>query len=306
MDYSTNLGLSSKDVVYTSRGRWISALALSALRRRSALILNSGEVVVDAKFLADRLLTLPIIALIRARKGQVIQTGIGIRNPSRRGPVVLRWFARAFTLMTWRDSQSLATAQAGELAPDWALMEGSDLETLSARFRLGDSEPRLVAVSIRGDHAPPTEAWLTQFRQALRSLNAEAVVVSQVRRDNDRAAWLARALECELVDWPDDISHHRQESRVRAVYRRCAWAASDRLHVLIAAYTEGCVPLNSVPDSGGKVARTLAAFGTSTRNAEAAEQQLDDDRATLISRLAEARERLEEITAEIRSGTPAA
>ncbi len=311
LDYETNLGIAPADVLYSSRAKWILALLRAVAVGRAHLFLNSGEIVVGPRFLLDRIMLLPLVLLIRLRRGVVVQSGIGIRNPRIRPHRVLAWILRRFTLVTWRDERSKATVRVGRVAPDWALATGTTGELIAERYNerawrergpAGEAPPRRIAIALRGDHPVPSAAWVESVRSWLRENGAEALAVCQVRRDSDRAVWLSRALECELVSWPAQVTHAQQEARVREVYKECTWVASDRLHVMLAAYTEGCIPLDLVPDNGGKIRRTMLAFGadvaTATPHSLAA---LEEDQQRLLAVIGTARESLQQFTMDARN-----
>src|SRR5690606_38550510 len=72
----------------------------------------------------------------------------------------------------------------------------------------------------------------------------EIVVVSQVKIDNDRSVEIANKLNGSYYIWEDHYNHNEQENIVNEIYRKSKIAISDRLHVLIAAYTKGVIPIN--------------------------------------------------------------
>ncbi|MGV8881641.1 MAG: glycosyltransferase [Rhodoglobus sp.] len=208
-------------------------------------------------------------------------------------------------LVVWRDEASRAWAGRGTVAPDWAFSLGSEPDALKARHEAVG--PVRVILSLRGDRPEPSPEAIDELRSTLASTGATPVVICQVRRDGDRSAWLARELDGELVPWPAARSHAEQEAVLRAEYSHATWVVSDRLHVLIAAMTEGAVPLAAVPDTTGKVARTLAGLDLVPVVPVHAADRLPQSRDELRSALAVARARLviiSERIADIVEGRP--
>jgi beta-1,4-mannosyltransferase len=295
----TNLGLRSIDKLYTGRRLWYLALIRSALVRRTTLVLNAGELLPDRRFLLARTLMAPAIALIKLRGGALIHAGFGIRDPKARVPFIARATVRMSDVASWRDEVSRAAVGAGTVAPDWGLAEGPSTDALFARHNALETD-RVVAVSLRGDGPLPSSEWLDVARRAAAfDLKARIVVVCQVRRDAARAEWLAAQLGAELVGWPDEANHADQEARVRAAYSSATWVASNRLHSVIMAVTEGAVPLDLVPDQSRKISRTLAVIDLALFPAKAALQRIDDDQTQVRAALGFARSRLADLSAAI-------
>ncbi|WP_407943836.1 polysaccharide pyruvyl transferase family protein [Marisediminicola senii] len=258
--YSDNLGLDAGDYVYTSRIQWLGSLLRSTLVRKTHLFFNAGEFTLNRAFVRDRVAMLPIVALVRARGGSVIQAGAGLRNTDEPISRALRWLARSADVTAWRDERSRDAMATGDVMPDWAFSEGST--THSIRERSGENlYPAQIVFSLRGDREQPSDEWITRARRLIDSLDAVPLVVCQVQRDRDRLVWLATALGADYDDWSPEVGHASRERQVRAVYGRSSWVVSDRLHVLVAAMTEGSVPIALAPDSSRKLSRTLEAAG---------------------------------------------
>lgn len=295
-DYATNLGLSTADRVYSSRSRWLMALARSAVKTRTNLILNAGEINPDARFTFDRAVLMPLLLLIRLRGGAVVQAGIGVRHPEQPVPFAVRMLLRLATFVAWRDEPSQRAARSGQVIPDWGFAEGSELAEIARRH--ADERPRRMAFSIRGDRPRPSDEWVSGIRGMLRTHDVQPVVVCQVRRDGARAAWLAEQLDAELLAWDADTSHRSQERLARDAYASCDWVVSDRLHGIIMAMTEGAVVLPFLPDRGNKLARTLAAGSQPyvfDARLELAVDELDEDQRRLREALTTARNSLEHV-----------
>ena len=91
------------------------------------------------------------------------------------------------------------------------------------------------------------------------------------------------------------------------MYRRTLVAASDRLHVIIAAFTEGAAPAGLQLDDSDKVSRHFSTIGiegvglnTSGMSADdlvAALEKVESARPSMLARLVEARKRLHSVRA---------
>lgn len=296
----TNLGLRPVDRLYTDRRRWMFALARSAALRRTTLLLNAGELLPDRRFLVSRALFLPVILASRVRGGRLIHAGFGLRDPNAKVPAIARLIASLSDIATWRDEASRSAAGVGTVAPDWAFGEGASLEHVSERHHK-PSGRRVLALSLRGDRPPPPAAWVEELRRVVTDdLDATVLVVVQVRRDAERNAWLAKELGAELIEWPADVDHAEQERRVRAVYARATWIASNRLHAVIMAVTEGAVPLDMVPDQSHKVPRALAVVDLALLPVDGAGERIEADQTDVRRALVSGRERLQGLAKAIR------
>lgn len=299
-DYVRNLAPGAADIIYTDRAAWLRAIVRASIGRGANLVLNAGELTVGSSSLRDRLLLLPVIVLLRARGGAFIHAGTGLRNPESFLVTPLRWFLRCANVVTWRDRRSAAAARIGSVAPDWAFGEGPGVDTLKERHRAHRASAPRIALSVRGDRASLTADAVAPLAAKVRALGAVPVIVAQVRRDAEAARALAEALGAEVVDWPAGDDHAAQEERLRAVYATCTWVASDRLHVVAAAATEGAVPLDLVPDTHGKVRRTLEPAQLRLVDTDGASASLDEDQAVLLAGLAQASRELADVTRRIR------
>lgn len=299
--YSVNVGLTNGDVVYADRRRWLKALVASALSTRTHLILNAGEMTINRKYALDRIVLFPVIALLKLRRGLVVQTGVGIRNPRARVPRLIRMIVGSADIVTWRDGDSREAARHGAVQPDWAFAEGSSAAEIKRRY----STPRTsrLALSLRGDRQAPSKIWIDTLKTALQAHSVRPVVVCQVRRDEDRSRWLADQLDADYVPWGPLADHRQQEEIARGVYADCDWVISDRLHVLIAAATEGAVVVPFAPDSGAKLKRTLGAAGMTYLEVDAldlSDDALDRERDALLSVLEDTRDQLVRLVRRVR------
>lgn len=299
-DFATNIGLRDDDIVYTDRFRWVFALLRSALVRRTSLVMNAGEITLNGAFIRDRFLFLPAMLLIKLRSGAFVQAGLGVRDPKSHVSRIVRRFCRRADMLEWRDHESRDAVGLGGVMPDWAFAEGAEGEQYGARQRENLLKPQ-VAFSLRGDRPMPDADWVSRVRGTLAELGASAVVVCQVRRDEDRSVWLAQELNAELVAWLPTQNHKEQEARVREVFARSTWIASDRLHAMIMAMTEGAVPIDLVPDPAGKVVRTLSVVGDFPVSGVDAGSRVEGDQLVLRESVGRARGQLEQISARIRS-----
>lgn len=299
-DYVGNLDVDDADTVFTSRAAWMWAMVrATALGGGGNLVLNAGELTVGPAALRDRLLMTPVLMLAKLRGGAFIHAGTGLRNPEHSLVTPLRWILRLGTVVTWRDERSGVAARIGSVEPDWAFGEGPDVSVVRERHERSRTSPPRIALSVRGDRSDVTAERAAPLAEAIRELGAVPVVVVQVRRDAEAARALAGHLGASVIEWPDSDGHDAQERRLREVYAACTWVASDRLHVVAAAATEGAVPLDLVPDSHGKVRRTLAPAKLTLKKSDGAEARLAADQQELVDGLDFARGRLRAVTERI-------
>lgn len=202
--------------------------------------------------LKEHVSMLPVLALARLRGGKVVRVGSGARNFAR-WPRALLWPSVALSnLVLWRDGDTAAYVGRGGVMPDLGFADGDEVWARPGRDAL--------VVSMRGDRRPVPDVWVEAVRALADRLRLRVTVVTQVARDDAMSLDLARRLHAAVLPW-DGKDHVAQESALQAVYRRADVVVSDRLHVLIAAFTHGAVPMALLTDQSTKVARHFKAAG---------------------------------------------
>ncbi len=246
--YAGGLRLDPSDIVYESFGTWYLAGLKSALLGRARYVFKPGEIQLTLIGMKEHVGMLPLLALLRLRGGRSVRVGVGARDFAPLPRLLMMPSIALSSFTAWRDQRTTDYLRRGVTMPDLAFGEGeADLADAPA-------ERNTVVVSMRSDRPYPTTAWLDAVRQFADERGYTVTAVTQVLRDSERSQKLARDLGGELVDW-DGSGHAEQEERLRQVYARCALAVSDRLHVLVSAYTEGAVPVAPLADRSDKIQR---------------------------------------------------
>ncbi len=250
--YVAALDLGAQDRVYHSFLRWYLAAFAAGLRGRMNYVFKPGEIQMSLRGLKEHVSMLPVLLLARLRGGKVVRIGSGARNFAR-WPWALLWPSVALSnLVLWRDGDTAAYMGKGGVMPDLGFADGDEAWT-----RLGRDA---LVVSMRGDRNPVPETWVAAVRALADHLRLRVTVVTQVARDDAMSLDLARRLNASVLPW-DGRDHVAQESALQAVYRRADVVVSDRLHVLVAAFTHGAVPMALLTDQSTKVARHFRAAG---------------------------------------------
>ncbi|WP_309133814.1 polysaccharide pyruvyl transferase family protein [Cellulomonas sp.] len=311
--YDEGLDLQPDDVVYRSFGRWYAALLRAAAAGRAASVFKPGEIQLTLVGTKEHVAMLPAVALVRARGGAVVRVGAGARGFAPLPRLLVRPSVALTTYTRWRDERTAAYLGGGPAAPDLGVAEGSDDATLRAARDDGTDRDVLV-LSLRTDVGPvprpyPPPAALDAVARYAAAEGLRIHVVTQVRVDGERSQRLAADLGAELLDWPADLGHDVQEERLRAVYRGARVVLSDRLHVLIAALTEGAAPVPFQLDGSDKAARhldtigvhdvTVRADGRTADELVAALRHVSAQRSTALDALLHARERLRGVQADV-------
>ncbi len=306
--YEDGLAVGGEDVVYYSFWKWYASLIRSALRGNASSVYKPGEIQLTLVGMKEHLVMLPAAALVRLRGGSVSRIGVGARNFAPL-PRAMMWPSNALSSYTrWRDDRTAEYLGFGPSMPDLGFAEGlSDQELASAA---SDTHRDVMVVSLRNDVevAPrpyPDQAWLDGIRSFAEKENLKLWVVTQVSVDDARSRQLARDLDADLLEWSELSDHAGQEARLRALYRRTRVAASDRLHVIIAAFTEGAAPAGLQLDDSDKVSRHFATIGIddvalntsgmSPVDLGAALERIAAARPAMLARLLEARQRLQAV-----------
>lgn len=263
--YDEGLALHPGDVVYRSFARWYAALVRSAWAGRASSVFKPGEIQLTLVGTKEHLVMLPAVALVRARGGVVLRVGAGARNFAPLPRALVRPSIALTTYTRWRDEATAAYLGGGPAMPDLGYAEGADTAVLRAA-RDGDDERDVLVISFRADSevAPrpyPTPAVIEAVRRYAAEEGLQIWVVTQVSVDDDRSHRLAAELDAEVLGWPHPTGHDVQEARLRALYRRTRVVLSDRLHVVIGAFTEGAAPVSLQMDGSDKAARHLSTIG---------------------------------------------
>ncbi|MEZ0491226.1 glycosyltransferase [Kineococcus sp. TBRC 1896] len=311
--YDADLGLQPQDVVHRSLRRWYAAALAEAVRGRAAYAFKPGEIQLTLVGLKEHLVVLPLLGVLRTRRGRAVRVGVGARSFAPLPRALMRPSIALSDLTLWRDNCTAAYLR-GSSMPDLAFGEGSSDVELGRAGTLRD----VLVVSLRGDgdRPYPSPETLEGIREFARRRGLTIWAVTQVTKDHDRARRLADALGGEFLGWETAVGHDVQERALRELYRRTEVVVSDRLHVVIAAFTEGAVPVAGLVEPAPKLERHLSTVGVddvqldlSSRDAEEVATrlaELSQRRAEFFDRLLEARTGLRAIRQQVQETVGAA
>jgi len=294
--YQLAMGLDPSEVI-TSASLFEWKLLLAALRGRAAVIHAPGPQVFGPRRLALRSAVNVLNAgLVRARGGTCIAVGRSLRGVPSIGKMLDRRLVRLFDIYSVRDDVS--AAQIGVALPRHPDMAFGHRDTAPT------STPRpVVTVSLRYDRPVSAES-LRPFITACRIRDLDVVFVSQVHRDDEQHASLARDLDVRADLW-GQRTHAQQEEALRRSYRMSLLSVSNRLHGLIMAAQCGSIPVTLSSDPSDKIPSTfrgvLTHYPLSLRGHDSTPEWLDDPGAlsamqgTLDAELIKARATLDEL-----------
>ena len=302
--YSEGLHLSPDDREYRSLRDWYREALAAARRGEAVYVFKPGEIQLTLIGMKEHLSMLPLLVTLRRHGGAAVRVGVGTRNTAALPRALMRPSLALSDLTLWRDDMTAEYMRHGRAMPDLAFGEGAD-DAAVAGFAGPSPERDVLVVSMRADHlAPPypDRAWLDGVRRHADEAGLENWAVTQVHVDNDRTLRLAHDLGGQALTWEDLAGHDEQEKRLRELYARTAMALSDRLHVLVAAFTEGAVPAAPLIRPSDKVDRHFTTIGIPdvsfvTAGMPAAElaarlEQTAERRPEMFRQLADARRRL--------------
>ncbi len=282
------LVLDPDDTVYRSLREWNEARDRAMAAGPIIYVSKPGEMQIEPRRVINAARQLPLMRKIVQSGGAVVQLGIGARSYPSLWTRALGAVFRYHALVAWRDPVSQARFGFGDLMPDWGFDDAGP-----TREEMAESEVRdVLAISLRGDRPYPDKVWLDGVRAFADEAGLKPVIVTQVRRDSETGRRLAADLGGDFADWGDE-SHREQELRLRRLYRRSRLVLSDRLHVLILAFTELAIPLCYLDRNERKVGRHFDAVGY--RKASVNMSGLDRDGQLALLR--EAASRSEEVAA---------
>lgn len=300
--YVAALELGPGDRVYHSFVAWYLAGLRAGVAGRLHYAFKPGEIQMSLAGLKEHVAVLPLLVLARLGGGRIIRIGSGARNFARWPVPILRPSVSLSHLVLWRDAETARHVGLGGTMPDLGFADGDP--------RRPDSARKGLVVSMRGDRQPVPDRWIEAVRALARQRGLRIQVATQVARDEPMSLLLSRRLGAELLGW-DGRDHIGQEARLRESYRHAAAVVSDRLHVLIAAFTYGAVPVGLLTDKSTKVARHFRSAGIDGVDIPIDGREVDElvdamsraiDRGDELSRgLDRARERLAEVRARVRT-----
>lgn len=303
--YAEALGVRSVDVVYHSFLAWYWAGLKSAARGRAHYAFKPGEIQMSLAGLKEHISMLPLLMLIRLTGGKVVRVGSGARNFAQWPRLLMMPSVWLSHLVAWRDARTTAFVGVGETMPDLGFTEGRAEDELAALPRRD-----ALVLSMRGDREDQSDQWIEAVEQFARTRGLTVWVVTQVHRDSTLSRRLAQRLGANLLDW-NGLNHDAQERELRALYDRTDVVVSDRLHVLIAAFTHGAAPVGLLPYSSDKIERHFNAAGVSdvcvvvdgmdTASICAAMDEKTADRDRFQAGLVNARTKLRSVKARIKA-----
>lgn len=246
--YKEAMGLVPTEIVVSSV-KFELELLKAALQGRAAFILAPGPQVFGPRRLAVRsAINLLNAAIVRARGGHCIAVGRSLRGVTSLGKFLDRTLVRLFDIYSVRDDVSAAQiGLALQRHPDMAFGHLDTAATSRTR--------KLVTISLRYDRLVQVES-LRPLIDECRKHGLDVVFASQVHRDDDQHARLARDLGVRAELW-GQRSHTEQEEALRSSYRRTLFSVSNRLHGLIMAAQCGSLPVTLSADSSDKISSTF-------------------------------------------------
>lgn len=253
--YGESLELGPEHRTYRSFTKWYRSGLRDAARGGAVYVFKPGEIQLTIPGLKEHVSTLPLVAVMKLRKGAVIRVGAGSRGFERIPRALMKPSLALTDLIAWRDARTADFLGTGEVMPDLAFGEGL------AHPRGSEARPLLI-VSMRSDRPLPSDAWFDAVRSYAQESDLEIVSIVQVLRDADRSRVLAERLGGRYHPWAGD-DHEGHEEALRSLYRQTSLVVSDRLHVLITATTEGAAPIAPLVDDSDKIERHFAAAGLS-------------------------------------------
>lgn len=248
------LKLDSKAILYTSISSWMIQILVSGYKK-TFFIFNPGEIRLEKRRLLREILLFPLLCVVRLKKGKVLRVGIAAMSEySNKNLNIWKLVLKTTNKIFWRTYDSKEKFKRGVVIPDLAFYD-VDNEALSNLNR-----PYLT-ISMRGNHASPSDKWYDIIKGIALKYNLEIVTVSQVRNDNDKTLQISEKLNAKKIIWKDNYSHNEQEAIVNEIYQNSLLIVSDRLHALILAYSKGAIPINLLTVNKEKVQHHFDVIG---------------------------------------------
>lgn len=303
-DYIEGLELNKDQIVYESFSSWYSkGLRSGAKSKNNAYLFKPGEIQLSLPGMKEHIGVLPLMLWLKLRGGKVARLGSGTRNFSSAFKKALAPSISASDLIYWRDKGTLEFLKCGQLMPDLAFFEGTPVDGFTPA-----EQRNYLVISMRYDRPFLSDPWINAIKTFAAEHNLTICAVAQVEQDSPLAERLAQKLGGESLTW-DGKNHLMQERALRALYQKTQITLSDRLHVLIAAFTEGALPTALTTDQSTKIQRHFDALDlknvgidTSVNSPEEAQSFFNNrlsERESYYNALRNARRKLEAIKQEL-------
>ncbi|WP_417350510.1 polysaccharide pyruvyl transferase family protein [Flavobacterium alkalisoli] len=249
------LRLDNKVVIYKSLIKWLIKLSFSGFNKTN-FVFNPGEIRLGSRRLKGEILLFPFQCLVRLKNGKVLRVGIAaMSNSSSKNIWLWKLLFMPTSQVYWRTNHSRDLFGIGEVIPDLAFYDISNdlLENNVSR--------EYLTISMRGDRPFPTDSWFKAVKNFATDYSLKIKVVAQVRMDNARTVEIASKLNADELIWPDKYTHSVQEEALCMIYEKTKLILSDRLHVLILAFSKGAIPANILPKLSEKVQHHFDVLG---------------------------------------------
>lgn len=243
-----------------SFGAWARSYARAVIKGKPAFVFNAGEFVVTKAYFFGVLALAPLLILAAAKGAPIVWVGAGVKSRRRFFMWPFDLLARSATELRWRDVVSPGVMKRGGVMPDWGFGFGPGGGSKPVLDTTDIASREYIAISLRGDRSEPSDLWIDSVQRLAERLGRKLIFVVQVAEDDRLASRLAQRLDADIVQW-EDGDHWLQEQRVRLAYSNSVLAISDRLHGLIIATTEGCIPLGWCESTTSKVANHFDVVG---------------------------------------------
>lgn len=229
------LDLKENDIIYRSISKWLFSIIFIDFLKKKFFIFNPGEITFSDSRLFKELLLFPFYFYIKITGGKILRIGVAAQSDikikyKRLWEKLICFSSKIY----WRTIKSSQLFKKGEIIPDLAFYKIDD--------HIDYTKKTFLVISMRGDRQFPSEKWFDTIKELQQRNNLQIAVVSQVKIDNQRSKEIAVKLGGNCYVWENHYNHNQQEEIVNEIYRKSKIAISDRLHVLIAAYTKGVIP----------------------------------------------------------------
>lgn len=249
--YVEAFGFTGRVSLTANPGRFQLLVLAHSLSRGAHFIFAPGPHIISDKWrpLVKSSALALTVAVVRMTGGKVFVVGRSLRGRSRASSVVERAIARMSTAYAVRDTVS-------GRAIGIPLARIPDLAFAHAPSSMDQHQKRtIVAFSFRSDSHINIDA-ISPLIAKCQSEGFRVVLVSQVRRDDEQHAKLARLLSVDTLLWGDK-THLQQEQCVEGLYKQCQAVISNRLHALILGAVSGGIPVEYSIGKSDKIGSTL-------------------------------------------------
>lgn len=205
------------------------------------IVFKSGENRLGIKRLLAEI-TLLIVKIIKPST-KTIRIGISLNYAKIKYLKLFKYIYSCSDLLVWRNNKSKEITGIGEVAPDLGFYERKNV----------NETKKYIALSFRSDRKKLSKEYLNLLKEIALEKELDLILLTQVKKDNNRNEELSIELGCNHIRWDDEYDHLAQENRINNILEMSSAVISDRMHVLVKGVNYQAIPIGMIAGDNSKI-----------------------------------------------------